>query len=731
MDAPHTIVWFSAIDNWITRLVISKDDTPDLILRKKFFLVTNLAAIVFFSLVAMTAFYLEARHFAGYISMILAFAVSQTILLLIWRNWSRWFVYTIFSLYIVLIFYIIIRLGGIANSAGLLVVAYFFLLTAQWMEDSRLLMFTGVLFVTGVLVAGISFPRLEVDETLTGWKNNLFFAINFWWVALLIALALYSTIVKGEAAARKRAEQIQHLDLIKSELYANIAHEFMTPLTLIKGNVREIIEKHGVEAGERAGSIVRNTDRITFLVNQMLDLSRLEGGRIPLKYVCTDLVAFVRLVTGAFQDHAGMRHLSLCFETQIPRLFMDIDPGKLEESLSNLLSNAIKYTPEDGEIFVSVRWPEQVKSPAGQVEISVRDTGIGIPDDQLTKIFIRFYRVEDPRLPYQEGSGIGLTLVNEYVKLMKGSVSVNSTHGEGSEFIITLPVTCNAELKEETGIRGNFTRTESPPIPTFRTPATPFGSIRVLVIEDNRELNEYLIGLLSENYHILTALDGVKGVDLALEHIPDLVVSDVMMPGKDGYQVCRELKDDPRTNHIPVVLLTARADAGSRITGLACRADAYLTKPVDKRELLPCLHNLLIQREKLRVKYQSSLYEQIHEEHGDTANVRFLNRVLSILEKNFRNEKFHIEDLCKLLCISRVQLHRKLTAVTGQPTSEFIRSFRLHQSRKMLMETTRNISEIAYESGFSDPGYFSRMFSREFGMTPTETREGYSMSQRL
>ena len=721
------MIRFSAIDNWIARLVVSKDDNPELILRKKFFLMANLAAIVFFSLVAVTAFCLEARRFAGYVSLILAFAVVQTLFLLTWRNWSRWFVYTIFSLYVVLIFYIIIRLGGLANSAGLLVVAYFFLLTAQWMEDTRLLLFTGVLFVIGVLVAGISFPWLEADETLAGWRNNLFFAINFGWVALLIALALYSTIVKGEGAARKRAEQLQQLDLIKSELYANIAHEFRTPLTIIKGNAGEITEKYGGETGERAGSIVRNADRILFLVNQMLDLSKLEGGGIPMQYVRTDLVAFVRLVTGAFRDYAGMRHLSLCFKAQMPSLVMDIDPGKLEESLSNLLSNAIKYTPEDGEVIVSVRWPGQVKEQAGQVEISISDTGIGIPEDQLTKIFIRFYRVEDQRLPYQEGSGIGLTLVNEYVKLMKGSVRVNSTSGEGSEFIITLPVTRDAELKEETGIRGDFTWPENQPFPTFRAPRTPFGHTRVLVIEDNRELSEYLMGLLSEEYQILTAVDGMKGVELALEHIPDLVVSDVMMPGKDGYQVCRELKDDPRTNHIPVVLLTARADTGSRITGLHCGADAYLTKPFDKNELMACLHNLLVQREKLRVRYQARLYEKIPEEHDDASNAGFLNKVLSILEKNYRDEKFRIEDLHTLLGISRLQLHRKLTALTGQSTSEFIRSFRLHKSRKMLMETTRNVSEIAYESGFSDPGYFTRMFSREYGMNPTEVREGHSM----
>ena len=211
-------------------------------------------------------------------------------------------------------------------------------------------------------------------------------------------------------------------------------------------------------------------------------------------------------------------------------------------------------------------------------------------------------------------------------------------------------------------------------------------------------------------------------MEKAVAHIPDIILCDVMMPGKDGYQVCRELKNDFRTNHIPVVMLTARADADSRITGLECGADAYLTKPFDKKELMACLHQLYVQREKLRLKYQARLYETIPEDHGVAENTRFLNKVLSILEENYQNARFRIEDLYRHLGISRVQLHRKLTALTGQATSSFIRSFRLHKARKLLMETDRNISEIAYEAGFADPNYFTRAFVKEHGITPKEMR---------
>lgn len=717
---------FSIIDNWISRRVIHGNDTPEVILRKKFFLITNLIAIFSIFGIAVLAFQLELKNFAIYILMLLIFTVVQTLLLFIIRRWSKWFVYAVFSAYIILIFYIIISLGGIANSAGLLMAAYFFLLTAQWMEDTRLLMFVGILYVIGVLVAGISFPYLKIDEDLAGWKNNLFFAINFGWIGLLIALALYSTIVRGENAAKNRAEQLQELDLLKSKLYANIAHEFRTPLTLIKGNAQEIGDEHQGEIAERTRSIVHNSDKILFLVNQMLNLSKVEEGGFPVRFIQADLVAFVQQIVESFRDYAAMRKLELHFEPGLRQLMMDIDPEKLEESVSNLLSNAIKYTPEGGEVFVLLKQPDTNHSPEKHVEISVRDSGIGIQEEQLDKIFIRFYRVEDKRFPYQEGTGIGLTLVNEYMKMLNGKIQVTSVPNEGSEFVLTLPVTQNASIEKDIRVKGTFTRIEKQLVPQLKTTSIDWGLPRLLIIEDNKELTEYLKGLLGNEYQMLTAEDGNSGIELATEHIPDIILSDVMMPGKDGFQVCGELKSDFRTNHIPIVLLTARADAESRITGLECGADAYLTKPFDKKELMACLHNVFVQREKLRLKYQAKLYEKIPEEHGSEQSIKFLNKILTVLEKNYRNENFRIEELYQHLGISRVQLHRKLIALTGQSTSNFIRSFRLHKARNLLLESDKNISEIAYETGFTDPNYFTRVFMQENGITPTELRKSFN-----
>lgn len=708
----------SNIVDWFARLVFLKNDSTEPGLRRKFFLVTNLVSIFFISLVTLLAYSLHLKHLADLVLLLLVFTLVQTILLIIIRKWSKWFIYAVFSLYIILIFYIIIRLGGIANSAGLLMAAYFFLLIAQWMGDTRLLMFVGVLYVIGVLAAGISFPYLKIDEALAGWKNNLFFAINFGWIGLTIALALYSTIVKGENAAKNRAEQLQELDILKSKLYSNLAHEFRTPLTIIKANAEEIGEHFEGPVAKRAGSIVQNSEKILFLINQMLNLSKVEEEGIPVRYVQSDLVAFLNSIVDSFLDYASKRKIGLHYEPGFADLIMDMDTEKLEESISNLLSNAIKYTPEGGDVFISI----QHQNSEQPVQITIRDTGIGIPENELDKIFIRYYRVEDKRFPYQEGTGIGLTLVNEYLKMMKGSIQVHSVPGEGSEFIVSLPYTRSAEVKDTIQIKGTYTLMDaiqdSHPGIIINISKYP----RLLIIEDNQELIEYLSELLQSEYQIITARNGAHGVELAKIHIPDIILSDVMMPGKDGYQVCKELKNDFQTDHIPIILLTARADYDSRITGLECGADAYLTKPFDKKELMVCLHNLFVQREKLRLKYQSGLYEKIPENVAGGTGTKFLNKVIKILEGNYRDEKFRIEDLYMQLGISRVQLHRKLTALTGQSTSNFIRGYRLFKASKLLVETDRNVSEIAYEVGYADPNYFSRVFTFEHGITPTDLR---------
>jgi CheY-like chemotaxis protein len=457
----------------------------------------------------------------------------------------------------------------------------------------------------------------------------------------------------------------------------------------------------------------------------MLNLSKIEEGNVPVHYVQEDVIPFVRLVVCNFQGFADFRKIRLLFEPKSPQLMMDIDAVKLEESLSNLISNAIKYTPEGGEVHVTVRELKPSKTDSHSVEIIVCDTGIGISESQLDKIFLRFYRVEDKNFPYQEGTGIGLTLVNEYMKLMNGSVRVSSTLGKGSEFILRLPIKNNVESGEIMPAK-NQVANKAPVFEPLDEKIEINGTRPLLlIIEDNPELIAHLVRLLKEEYRVLTAHNGIEGVELAREHIPDLILSDVMMPGKDGCQVCKELKNDFRTNHIPVVLLTARADTDSRIRGLENGADVYLTKPFNKKELMICLNNLFVQRETLRLKFSAQILEKSTIENEMGLNEKFLTRVITNLEKNYHNDRYGIYNLYSDMNISRVQLHRKLTALTGLAASGFIRSFRLQKARNLLLQTQNTVTDIAYEVGFSDANYFSKAFLSEYGLTASEYRKSF------
>jgi len=716
------------LDGWLIKMLWHQSDTQ-VTLEQKVYLVRNgiIASIMITTFTVVPFVILKEFQLLLLASpLVLAIIFTDGLLMIIKRG-IKWFFYFYYGGYIIICCLIVLKLGGLPNSFGTWGGAFIVFMHALAVKDKKILVVNAFIYVAGLVVIGISFPYLTPHQQWTPKINNLMFTINEAWMCLFLVKSFYDSIIIRTNEAKRKAEHLLELDALKSKLYANITHEFRTPLTLIRGNAEEISEHHDGETSEKAKSIVRNSDKILFLVNQMLNLSKIEEGRVPLHYVQTDLISFIRLAVGSLHGFAELRKIRLHFEPQSPQLIMDIEPEKLEESLSNLLSNAIKYTPEGGDVFVSLRLLNSGYSKEKQVEITVRDTGIGIPENELEKIFIRFYRVEDNRFPYREGTGIGLTLVSEYMKLMKGSIKVKSSYGKGSEFIITLPVTHNAEF-EEVGLENNKPSHKEEPR-NFNYPADDgiISHPRLLIVEDNPELREYLVRLLGNEYQVLTAENGIRGIELATEHIPDIVLSDVMMPDKDGFQVSRELKSDFRTSHIPIVLLTARADTESRITGLERGADAYLTKPFNKRELQICLHNILVQRETLRLKFHQ-VFEKNPDEQELGLNAKFLEKVIGLLEKNYKNDRYGIHHLYSELGISRVQLHRKLTALTGQSASNFIRNFRLQKAKKLLIETNKHVTDIAFEVGFSDASYFSKSFIQEYGMASTEMRKFFSFS---
>lgn len=550
-----------------------------------------------------------------------------------------------------------------------------------------------------------------------------------WW-----AISIFAALILGVAAAifrlrlRNRLEhaesiRLREMDELKTSMFANITHEFRTPLTLIGGMAELLQNDPNHQHRERTDAIQRNASKVLRLVDQMLNLARLEAGSMPLQPVQGDVAAFLRHVFQSYPGLAEYRKVRLHYLPENEGFTMDFDPEKLEDVVGNLLSNALKYTPAGGDVYFSFH---TTKSDPEQFVIRVKDTGIGIPADKLGHIFERFYRVEEGQKHYEEGSGIGLTLVREYVKLMGGEIAVQSKPNEGTEFTVTLPLTRQAVLKKDV-VAGRstpeFAEVPFVDVDFSETPNQQPTSPLLLLIEDNPELSQYLQLVLGPKFQLLTAANGEEGIEMAIEHVPDLILSDVMMPVKDGFEVCRTLKKDFRTCHIPIVLLTARADTASRITGLELGADAYLTKPFNQRELFACLRNLFIQREKLRIKYAA---QPTDGEPAPTPGMDelFLSKVRSILEENFADEAFGIESLYNALGISRVQLHRKLTALTGQSASQFIRSFRLEKARELLTTSLQSVSEIAFETGFTDPNYFSRVFAQEYGMPPSDLRKG-------
>jgi signal transduction histidine kinase/ligand-binding sensor domain-containing protein/DNA-binding response OmpR family regulator len=576
-----------------------------------------------------------------------------------------------------------------------------------------------------------------------------------WWAylayAALLAAAIYFVfkmlknkwLLKMELEMEHReAERLKELDAAKTRLYTNITHEFRTPLTVISGMAEQIREHPAETLGAGVDMIKRNSQYLLRLVNQMLDLRKLEVGKMPVDMVNGDVLPFLRYLLESFHSLANSKNIQLHFETELQLLEMDFDADKLQKIVSNLLSNALKFTPVGGKVtlFAGLRNEERgMISHVGSTPIThpsffvltISDTGIGTPPEKLPFIFDHFYQVDDTHSRPGEGTGIGLALTKELVNLMGGTIEVESTPGAGSVFTVMLPLTQHAE-KRQPAFEGEMHEAAVLPMATNGTDSTPVEPTSqrptVLLIEDNTDVVSYLKTCLQENYNLRAAPNGRLGLAQALETIPDLILSDVMMPEMDGYELCKTLKNDVRTSHIPVILLTAKADVDSRLEGLDCGADAYLPKPFEPRELSLRIRKLLELRQKMQAHYIALATGQpmypagISPQTIETKEGAFVQKIRDIIEQHLDNTQFSTEELGKQTAMSRSQLHRKLTALTGLSPNHFIRHIRLKNAQRRLLETEETIAEIAYAMGFSDPGYFTRVFKQEFGMAPGEWR---------
>lgn len=528
-------------------------------------------------------------------------------------------------------------------------------------------------------------------------------------------------------------QRMKDLDDIKTRFFANISHEFRTPLTLIAGPLQQAQQAadrtgqhQAVQIDKKSYDMIRkNTERLHNLVDQLLELSKIESGNIHLALRQGGLLPFIRSVLYSFESMAERQNISLNtnFSTENHRAFYDKD--KLEKILTNLLSNAFKYTPDGGLVTVVVDLTEKY------LQVEVSDTGKGIDKEEVKHIFERFYRVEGSE---KKGSGIGLALAKELIDLHHGNISVESIKGEGTTFKIRLPVTLsglpeNISISEPfhdrstAGVTNCFPLPDHPPLlaESGEPTASDIQDLPVVLLaEDNADLQHFISGILKSHYRVLGAADGAQAERMALEHIPDLVITDVMMPGKDGYQLCHSLKNNNKTSHIPILMLTAKAGQDSKLEGLTQGADIYLTKPFDERELLIQMQNLIEAREKLWEHFKTRDMFLADDLEIASLDDRFLQEVFKVIKSNLDNEQFGVEDMVRALGFSRSQLHRKLKALSGKSANQLIVEVRLNEAHRMLKQRLGSVSEVAYSVGYSSLSYFTKSFKNKFGLLPSK-----------
>ncbi|WP_198175008.1 hybrid sensor histidine kinase/response regulator transcription factor [Spirosoma arboris] len=527
----------------------------------------------------------------------------------------------------------------------------------------------------------------------------------------------------------EEARQLKELDLVKSRLYTNLTHEFRTPLTVILGMVEQILAQPEKYLGEGMRLIQTNGRNLLRLINQLLDLSKLENKSFQLNLQQDDVVSYLRYIAESFRSYANSLNLSLQFFTNLESLVMDFDPEQLKQVLTNLISNALKFTPSGGDIMV------QLTEIGDQLWIEVQDTGIGIAEDKLPYVFDRFYQVDSSHTRQNEGTGIGLAHTQELVKLMGGTISVKSEPGQGTTFIVKIPATKTAPRSDGMAL-GYVSTNEIVASNDFRvfsddTPYTLHHTAlpQLLLIEDNPDVVSYLKTCLDGLYQLDVAYNGKIGIEKALSTIPDIIISDIMMPEKDGYQVCDTLKNDDRTSHIPIILLTAKAGVEAKLAGLKRGADAYLLKPFDKQELLIQLEVLVERQKRLMAHFSKNGPVEVPplspEAQPDEAFVLedvFVKKVQEIVAKNFADEAFGLTQLCEEVGMGRSQLFRKMKALMNTTPADFIRSYRLARAKTLLETGTFSISEVAWQTGYKSPSHFSKSFQEEFGFSPSEIR---------
>ena len=564
--------------------------------------------------------------------------------------------------------------------------------------------------------------KVTLKVTPPWWKTHLAYAIY----ALLLSSIIY-TIYYFQLQKRLQKQQTQkleELDALKTKLYTNITHEFRTPLTVIKGvasNLSDTFQKNKDHNSVKSlKTIEHNSNTVLKLVNQMLDLAKIDKQKMTLNLIQADFVWYINHIVDHFLSYAQSKEIALTFYSENKKLLTDFDANAIQKIMSNLLSNAIKSCDKNDQIIV------HLKTENNTIFINVKDSGKGIQANHLPFLFDRFYQVDDAVEYTEEGSGIGLTLTQELIHLMKGSITVESELHVGTTFNVSFPMSNHAPLETHNQplIDALIISDSSENNTIESTSEITKEDAVILTVDDNKDILELLQTSLKDHYTVIKANNGNDGIEKAIETIPDVIISDVMMPDKNGFELCKTLKNDERTSHIPIILLTAKASEQDKIRGLSNGADAFITKPFNKAELFIRIQELIKLRTLLYQKYTSaSSWDAIPNKDLENKDAIFMNKVLFCIEQHIEDASFNSMRLSRELNLSESQLYRKLKALSDASTAVFIRRVRLQKAKTILQNSEFTVSEVAYQTGFNSPGWFSRAFKEEFGFPPNEMRK--------
>jgi len=563
------------------------------------------------------------------------------------------------------------------------------------------------------------------------WAFVLYFILGVVALWYVVNFNLRKQLSKFENERSIRdSKQLHEIDEMKFRFFTNISHEFRTPLTLIVSPVEKLLKEAKTEEEKSLLNIIqRNAYGLLELVNQLLDFRKLDVHKDTLNISVGDVVAFIKDICYSFTELANRKSINFSFSTSVSELRIEFDPEKMKKIVSNLLSNAFKFTPADGKIDVTLALVQQLNDEKQVLKITVTDSGIGIPANDLERIFERFFRVENPENGHQTGTGVGLHIVSEYVKLHNGDIGVESRLGKGSAFTVSIPAI--QHLQEEI-INQNISENL---IPEDQTPEEKVILEEkrnklplMLVVDDNEDFRNFISALFVENYRILKAEDGEAALQVILDKMPDLIICDVMMPKMDGFELCRLVKQDIRISHIPIILLTAKAGDENKYRGLEAGAEDYISKPFNMEMLSLKVSRIIERQKKTREQFKHKVDITTSDVEITSLDVKFVKKAVALVEANIASSEFLVEDLCREMGMSRVYFYKKILSLTDKTPSEFIRFIRLKRAADLLEKSQLFVNEVAYQVGFNDPKYFRKYFKDEFGVSPNEYKKKFTDS---